>query len=79
MNNSNNNRVTITATAATLAVISERSPGYAVTVISEGKAYDLSNIAFARRNGRRNRSLVDATCNGRSAQFNADEPLEVAD
>ena len=72
---------TIAITAAQLASIGERSPGYVVDmVMDDGSVAPASAIAFRRRdNGRRDRAYVAMTLAGRPALFAAETELSVCD
>jgi hypothetical protein len=54
--------MTITVSFRSLAEISEQSPGYSILLdIDNNESVEITNIEFARRNGRRDRSQVE--CN----------------
>ena len=71
----------IVATAGQLALIAERSPGYAVDIVmDDGSAAPASGIAFRRReSGRRDRAYVAMTLAGRPALFPAETELRIRD
>jgi hypothetical protein len=74
-------RTTIQHTARELAEIAELSPGYSVDITEAGKVYSLSEIRFARhaRSGRRNRAVMECTCNGKPGRFDSDTIFDVLD